>query len=705
MTKLDERGAARRRLELPLGLSIDLDPAWTIALPAEVRHERVAESIGAVAERGTGVRGAREEGGPGTNPQLLAAGVYTDGPVPTLLSGPNWARIAVGATGLRGRTLHMGEAMLLRDDVVAGVRTARLMVAGRPGVGVLLAAAPARSLPVDAPFAAEPPGVERWSRDGVALARSRCERGGGITVAVLDRWDGDGEVRQLVRLAAWSADPDEAPGWDAVLALLDGADADGVERLVAAHRATWAERWARCGVEVDGDPVAERAARFAVFHLLTTAPTEGEAAVGPRGVTGPAYGGHVFWDADVFVQPALAALEPAAARAMVEYRIRRVPAAREIAAALGFDGARFPWESAGDGTDVTPRSVDAGAGVTFTVTTGEDEEHIVADVAWAADHLSRWTGDADVLTGSARELVLDTARYWASRVEVDEDGRGHLRGVMGPDEYHPLVDDDAFTNVMARWNLRRGASLLDELGEGHETATAWRRIADALVDGWDVERGTHEQFRGYWDLEPLVADIAPRPYAADMLLGPERVAGSQLIKQPDVLMLHHMVPEELPPDSLGAAIATYEPRTTHGSSLSPGVVAGLLARAGRPDDALEPFDVAARIDLDDLTGTAAGGLHLATMGALWQALAGGFAGIRPEGEVLAVDPSLPGRWASLTVRVRFRGVQLVVTASADEVEVGCDRPVRVRVGAGVPMLCSPPGGRFPLGGPREEVPA
>jgi trehalose/maltose hydrolase-like predicted phosphorylase len=206
----------------------------------------------------------------------------------------------------------------------------------------------------------------------------------------------------------------------------------------------------------------------------------------------------------------------------------------------------------------------------------------------------------------------------------------------------------------------------------------------------------HEQFAGYWDLEPLVADIAPRPYAADMLLGPERVAGSQLLKQPDVLMLHHMVPEELPDGSLGPALHVYEPRTTHGSSLSPGIVAGLLARAGRPDDAVEAFAIAAGLDLHDLTGTTAGGLHLATMGALWQALAGGFAGIRPHGDVLVVEPSLPSRWTTLTVRLVFQGIHLAVTVGHDDVGVACDAPVRIRTGTRPPVLCHPPGARYTL---------
>ena len=164
-------------------------------------------------------------------------------------------------------------------------------------------------------------------------------------------------------------------------------DATGFDALLAEHREAWARRWTDAEVVIEGDPEAELAARFAVFHLLSAAADTGEAAVGARGLTGDAYAGHVFWDADVFVLPALAAIRPAAARAMLEYRIRRLPAARAAARSLGLRGARFPWESAGDGSDVTPRQVRGRHGEIIPITTGPHEEHIVADVAWAADAL------------------------------------------------------------------------------------------------------------------------------------------------------------------------------------------------------------------------------------------------------------------------------------------------------------------------------
>jgi trehalose/maltose hydrolase-like predicted phosphorylase len=266
--------------------------------------------------------------------------------------------------------------------------------------------------------------------------------------------------------------------------------------------------------------------------------------------------------------------------------------------------------------------------------------------------------------------------------------------VIGPDEYHEDVDDNAFTNVMARWNLRRGADLADELGLAPEAAD-WRQIAAKLIDGWDAETRLYEQFADYWSLEPLLADeVAVPPFAADALLGGARVRRSQLIKQADVLMLHHLVPEEVEPGSLRPNLSFYDPRTTHGSSLSPATHAALLARCGEPDRALLPFRMAARLDLDDLSGTTAGGLHLATMGGLWQSLAYGFCGLRPGRDFLDIDPRLPSDWSALTLHLVFHGAPVRIRAEHDRVVVDCTAPLTVRIGSGRPRLCRAPGRAF-----------
>jgi trehalose/maltose hydrolase-like predicted phosphorylase len=437
-------------------------------------------------------------------------------------------------------------------------------------------------------------------------------------------------------------------------------------------------------VQIAGDEALQSATRVALFHLMGSVADRGEAAVGARGLTGRAYRGHVFWDADLFVLPFLVATHPPSARAILEYRIRRLPAAFRRAADEGHEGARFPWESAASGADVTPHAGRDPSGAVVPIHTGESEIHIVGDVAWAACFYADWTGDEEFAAGPGDQLLVATARYWASRIRTDHDGRAHIYGVIGPDEYHEPVDDNAYTNVLARWNLRRAAASAVRYGDREvddRERARWLALADALVDGYDPATGVYEEFAGFYDLEPiLIADVAPRrPITADLLLGRERVRGSQVVKQADVLMLHHLLFDETAPDSLLPNLDFYEPRTAHGSSLSPAIHASVLARAGRLDDALAALRLAAHIDLEDLTATAAGGMHLASMGGVWQAFAFGFMGLRAQGDVLAVDPRLPQQWRSLEVRVQFRGAVLALRVEPDALHVHADRRVAIQL--------------------------
>jgi trehalose/maltose hydrolase-like predicted phosphorylase len=338
-------------------------------------------------------------------------------------------------------------------------------------------------------------------------------------------------------------------------------------------------------------------------------------------------------------------------------------------------------------------------GTVLPVRTGELEEHIVADVAWAASCYLDWTGDEEFAAGSGLTLLVETARYWASRIRLDTEGRGHIENVIGPDEYHEEVDDNAFTNVMARWNLRRAAAAASAHGADVDDAepARWLALADALADGYDPGTGLYEQFAGFFGLEPLVIEeIAPRrPVAAELLLGVERVRGAQVLKQADVLMLHQLVPDEVAAGSLEPNLRFYEPRTAHGSSLSPGVHATLFARAGMLEQAVEWLRLTSRIDLDDLTQTTAAGLHVAAMGSLWQGLAFGFAGVRPIGDTLRIDPVLPGAWQALELDLRFRGARVRVRAERDALTLSSEPSTRVLVsGRTSPVLATPAGTRL-----------
>jgi trehalose/maltose hydrolase-like predicted phosphorylase len=613
----------RRRRDVP---ELDGDPHWTLTVDGlDPRLERVHESLLTLADGRLGTRGAPLFDHPSLAPAVVLSGVYAgEGAYTTLAPCPDWTRLehAPSERPRVSRQLDLATGLLWEVGDVTSLRFSSL---ARPGTVVLRAHANGGSS-----------ALRRWRT-----------RGGPVAAVVRDRRRGPA----FERLGSYDGDPEVAQ------AALDDAAQAGFERLLREHREAWASRWQEADVVVEGDHELQKAIRFALFHLMASVGDRDEAAVGARGLSGTAYSGHVFWDSDVFVLPFLAATHPASARAMLEYRVRRLPAARAAARAIGRVGARFAWESAASGRDVTPTSARLATGELVRIRTGELEEHIVGDVAWAASFYLAWTGDEAFLAGSGRDLFLETARYWASRVRFGADGRAHIYGVVGPDEYHEPVDDNAFTNVLARWNLRQAAAL-DEVDD--EERARWLSIADALVDGYERASGIYEQFAGFFELEPLVIEeLAPRrPIAADLLLGAERTAGAQVLKQADVLMLHHLLPDEVAAGSLVPNLDFYEPRTAHGSSLSPAIHASLLARAGRYRPALDALQIAARLDLDDLTGSSAGGLHLATMGGLWQALAFGFGGIRPRGETLIVDPRLPTEWNAVELALRFRGRQL-----------------------------------------------
>lgn len=691
---LDEQLARRAQRRVP---EVDDDPDWTIRLPAEPALARVGEALAALGTGLAGTRASREEDGAGTVPLFVVSGVYTGGSSPQLVHGPSWTLVSPVGKGLLPdeRTLDMRTAVLARRSLDGSLRSLRFAPLTEPHALAFRVEAQGAELAADLDEPAGDLKFERERAGDVDLVRTSDPDGGGVALAFHDHWRRSGSDGGVERLAAWDASEHGAPPWDEAIARLTRVRKLGFDRTLADHRAAWAERWANAEVTIEGNATDQLSARFAVFHLLSAVADTGEAAVGARGLTGDSYGGHVFWDADVFVLPVLAAINPPAARAMLEYRIRRLSAARAEAAARGLTGARFPWESAADGRDVTPRKVRTGWRKVVAIRTGEHEEHIVADIAWAANQYAAWTGDRSFLTGEGRDLLVDTARYWADRVRTDPDGAGHLFGVMGPDEYHEVVDDNAYTNLMARWNLRRGAELLVETGGDIAEARRWREIADALVDGWDPDRQMYEQFAGYWALEPLLMrDVAEPPATVDLLIGAERVASSQLIKQADVLMAHHLLPDDVMPGSLARCLDFYEPRCAHGSSLSPAIHASLLARAGRPDDALELFRLAARLDLDDVTGTTAGGVHLAAMGGVWQALAFGFLGLAAKDDALRIDPSLPEAWDALALRFRFGAASVRVRADHAGTSLLCDRPVDVVIGDSPTIRCEPPGRTF-----------
>jgi trehalose/maltose hydrolase-like predicted phosphorylase len=348
---------------------------------------------------------------------------------------------------------------------------------------------------------------------------------------------------------------------------------------------------------------------------------------------------------------------------------------------MGWRGALYAWESADTGEETTPERVHGPDGKIVEVLCGAQEQHISADVAYAVWQYWQATADDAFMVEAGAEIILETARFWASRAQPDADGRRHIRGIIGPDEFHEHVDDNAYTNVMAGWNIRRGldvaawlrehrperwAALAGQLALDDAELTQWRGAHESLVTGFDAHSGLFEQFVGYYALEPInLADYAGRTVAMDVVLGRERTRRSQVIKQADVVALLALLPEDFDRWAREANFRFYEPRCSHDSSLSRAMHGLVAARLGDVEMALQHFRRTAAIDLADNNGASAGGIHIAAQGGLWQVAMFGFAGLSLLDRGLGFDPHLPAGWRSLGFRVQWRGRQLKIRIEAD----------------------------------------
>ncbi len=462
--------------------------------------------------------------------------------------------------------------------------------------------------------------------------------------------------------------------------------AAGIGSAVAEHKSAWQQRWHHSDITLEGDPALQRSLRFAEYHLISAAnPEDSRVSIGARALTGESYKGHVFWDTETYMVPFYTFTHPDSARALLSYRYHTLSAAREKARAAGYRGAMYPWESADTGVETTPRFVIDPRGRVIEVRNGDLENHITADVAYAVWQYCDVTGDEDFLLEKGAEILLETARFWASRGKVESDGRYHIRHVIGPDEYHEDVDDSAYTNLMAAWNLRCAARTARRLAEGDaerwqelsgrlaitpDELDSWLRIADAMFTAFDPRTKLYEQFRGYFQLEPVdLKSYEPRNSAMDVILGHDRIQQTNVVKQADVIMALYLLWDEFPPEVREANFRYYEPRTGHGSSLSPSIHALMAARLGDLPLAEKYLRQAAEIDLGNNMGNAAGGVHAAAIGGLWQAVIFGFAGVhcRPEG--LTFVPNVPAHWSRVEFPLQFRGRQLRITLDSGRVKV------------------------------------
>jgi alpha,alpha-trehalose phosphorylase len=468
-----------------------------------------------------------------------------------------------------------------------------------------------------------------------------------------------GHRLQVVKYLAygWSSRRSFTALNDQVRAALTAARYTGWTGLVDAQRQYLDEFWAGADVEVDGNPQLQHAVRFGLFHVLQAGARAEGRGIAAKGLTGPGYDGHTFWDNETFVLPVLSHTVPDAAADVLRWRHQTLPLALERAGQLGLAGAAFPW-----------RTIN-GNECSGYWPAGTAAFHINADIANAAIHHVRATGDADFERDVALELLVQTARLWRSLGHHDLAGRFRIDGVTGPDEYSALVDNNVYTNLMAQRNLRAAA---DTVGRHPEQAAAlsvttdevasWRNAAAEMMVPYDEKLGVHPQAEGFtdhavWDF----AATAPDQYPLLLHFPYFDLYRKQVVKQADLVLAMQLCPEAFTAEQKARNFAYYERITVRDSSLSAATQAILAAETGHLDLAYEYLCETALMDMADLAGNTEHGLHIASLAGAWSALVAGFGGLRHfDDSGLTFTPQLPDALTRIAFRLRWRGRLLQV---------------------------------------------
>ena len=723
--------------------------SWTVSEtqfdPAELHHKETLFNLG---NGYLGTRGTFEEGYTNDCPATLIHGVYDDVPVmhTELVNCPDWLPLVIVVEGDRF-SLEQGEVIsyqrqldlrwgLLSRDVLwrspsghtVNLHFERMVSIADEHVMVLrcqvTAVDFAGAIAVEASLNgySDNHGVKHWEwldqseTDNRAWLHMRCQHSGielamatQLTCSAKDALiQATGEKGTPTLTASFRAEPGETVTLEKVVTVFTSRDVNtpaptALERLVslpsyttllAAHGTVWDQLWQDCDVSIEGDSTAQIAVRYNIFQLLAAAPRHDDrVSIPAKTLSGyAAYRGHVFWDTEIFVVPFLTFTQPQVARNLLSYRYHTLDGARRKAQAAGYEGALFAWESATTGDEVTPRWVTGAQGEMVRIWCGDIEYHINTDVAYAVWHYWQATGDDDWMRSRGAEIILDTAVFWGSRVEWNAERNCYeIRDVIGPDENHERVDNNAFTNQMAQWHLETALNVLNwlrrcyphqaaqlelELDLTPERLKHWSHIVGHMLLLHNPDTGLIEQFEGFFNLEDVNwADYADRTRSMQAILGIEGANRRQVLKQPDVLMLLYLLRQSVA-KTLGSYSKTlqvnwdyYTPRTDHtyGSSLGPAVHAILACHLDKSTEAYEHFMRAALVDLKDVRGNAGEGIHAASTGGVWQAVVFGFAGVCLTETGPVIDtPHLPPNWTHLSFRLSWRNQRYEFNLSKTE---------------------------------------
>lgn len=468
----------------------------------------------------------------------------------------------------------------------------------------------------------------------------------------------------------------------------------GYGALAAESAAQWEQEvWSSAPFEIEGDADSQLdlfSVRFAQYHMRLMVPRHDHRMnIGAKGLSGEGYRGHCFWDTEIFLLPYYIFTDPAAARKLEEYRYLSLPGAHRKAADNGYQGAMFPWESAWlDDGETCPlyMGTDILTGLPDKVWSGIIEQHITADVAFGAWQYGVITGDQDFMDRYGYELIMDAAIFWASRLEQGEDGRYHINDVVGPDEYHEHVNDNAFTNYMACWNMKKAAAYHDQLQAQNPAlyaALAQKLDLDAWYPRWKdgiarlyLPQPTAEGVLPMDDRFLTLREIDLDKYKQQEFVGGimrdynlQQIQGIQVCKQADCLVLFYLLEDLFSPEVKKATFDYYEARTLHDSSLSLSTHAVQACDLGEDEKAYQLFRRAAMIDLGPYMGSSDSGIHAASFGGVWQCVVYGFGGARMLDGKLRIRPRIPKGWTKLSYTLLWKGQKLKITVTKTQLTV------------------------------------
>ena len=483
-------------------------------------------------------------------------------------------------------------------------------------------------------------------------------------------------------------------------ALNDAAEAleTGYSKLKKAHQTVWDKKWELMDIKITGNHLDQLALRFNLYHNIIATPAHSERLpIGARGLSCQAYQGAAFWDQEIFNLPMFLFTETETAKNILKYRYHTLNGARKKAEDLGYDGAFYAWISGKSGKELCPSFFfkDVISGRKIRNHFNDWQIHVSPDISYTIWKYYLATEDIDFIVDYGSEILFEIARFLHSRVHYNQyKDQYEIIRLLGPDEYHENVDNNAFTNYQTQFALKKALyfyhkmeneypeklnQLKNKIELSDSEITAWQQIAEKIYLPQPDENNLIEQFDGYFDLEDTTAEVLEgRLIDKEEYWGwPNGVAVfTQVIKQADVIQLftlHDIFSEEV----LAANYDYYEPRTQHGSSLSPSQYAVIAAELGRAEEAYDYFKKSAFIDLMSTNkavsgGTFIGGVHTAAAGGIWQLIVNGFAGMKIDKAGLAFKPVLCQEWEEIEFKLNYRDRKFTVVLNKNEFKIRAD---------------------------------